>query len=103
MLSVQIRNMLKGYSNHASQLGYQKKGAVPLTKSEMQLLLHSLANTCSNSSAGQHQQLLLPRDGMLFSLLWQSCFRRFNAEALRLENLLLPNGKSAVLYLVPFL
>ena len=39
MLSVQIRNMLKGYSNHANQLGYQKKGAVPLTESKMQRLL----------------------------------------------------------------
>ena len=35
MHSVQIRSMLKGYSNHATQLGYQKKGAVPLTEAEM--------------------------------------------------------------------
>ena len=47
MLSVQMRSMLKGYVNHATQLGYQKKGAVPLTQSEMQLLLQSKLNTFS--------------------------------------------------------
>ena len=40
---------------------------------------------------------------MLFSLLWQSCFRGFNAGAVRLENVLLPAGDSAVPYLVPVL
>ena len=103
MLSVQIRNMLKGYSNHANQLGYQKKVAVPLTEGEMQRLLHSMANICNNSNPDQHQHLLLLRDGMLFSLLWQSCFRGLNAGAVRLENVLLPAGDSAVPYLVPTL
>ena len=28
MLSVQVRTMLKGYGNHATQLGYQKRGAL---------------------------------------------------------------------------
>ena len=42
MLSTQVRTMLKGYGNHATQLGYQKKGAVPLT---MQLLLQSMHQT----------------------------------------------------------
>ena len=40
---------------------------------------------------------------MLFTLLWQSCFRGFNAGAVRLENVLLPGGDSAVPYLVPVL
>ena len=101
MHSVQVRSLLKGYNNHAAELGYQRKGAVPLTDSEMLCLLQSMATTCSNSNTDQHQQLLLLRDGMLFSLLWQSCFRGFNAGALRLENILLPTGESAVPYLVP--
>ena len=44
MLSVQIRSMLKGYGNHATQLGYQKRGAVPLTKQQMLTLLQSMLN-----------------------------------------------------------
>ena len=72
MLSVQVRTMLKGYGNHATQLGYQKRGASPLTEAEMQLLLQSMLNQCNSSSTDTHAQLLLLRDGMLFSLLWQS-------------------------------
>ena len=79
MLSVQARTMLKGYGNHATQLGYQKRGALPLTEAEMQKLLQSMLNQCNSSSTDAHAQLLLLRDGMLFSLLWQSCFRGFNA------------------------
>ena len=75
MLSVQVRTMLKGYGNHAAQLGYQKRGALPLTEAEMQLLLQSMLNQCNSSSTDMHAQLLLLRDGMLFSLLWRSCFR----------------------------
>ena len=69
MLSVQIRTMLKGYGNHAAQLGHQKRGALPLTAAEMQLLLHSMLNLCNGSNTDE--QLLLLRDAMLFSLLWQ--------------------------------
>ena len=101
MHSVQIRSLLKGYNNHAAELGYQRKGAIPLTEPEMLCLLQSMATTCSNSNTDQHQQLLLLRDGMLFSLLWQSCFRGFNAGAMRLENIVLPTGESALPYLVP--
>ena len=101
MHSVQTRSLLKGYSNHATELGYQRKGAVPLTKPKMLCLLQSMATTCSSSNTDQHQQLLLLRDGMLFSLLWQSYFRGFNAGALRLENIVLPTGESALPYLVP--
>ena len=75
MLSVQVRTMLKGYGNHATQLGYQKRGALPLTEAEMELLLQSMLSQCNSSSTDMHAQLLLLRDGMLFSLLWQSCFR----------------------------
>jgi hypothetical protein len=101
VLSAQVRTMLKGYGNHATQLGYQKKGAVPLTEVEMQLLLQSMHKTCNSSSRDPHQHMLPLRDGMLFSLLWQSCLRGFNAGALRLDNVVLPTGENAVPYLVP--
>ena len=96
MLSAQVRIMLKGYGNHAMQLGYQKKGAVPLTEAEVQLLLQSMHQACTSTSTDPQQQLLL-----LLSLLWQSCFRGFNAGALRLDNIVLPTGENAVPYLAP--
>ena len=55
-----------------------------------------MANTCNTNSTDQHQQLLLLRDGMLFSLLWQIALRGFNVGALRQENIVLPTGESAV-------
>ena len=70
--------MLKGYGSHATQLGYQKKRAIPLTEAEMQLLLQSMQQTCNSRSTDPHRQMLLLRDGMLFSLLWQTWLRRFS-------------------------
>lgn len=46
-------------------------------------------------------QLLLLRDGFIFSLLWQSCFRGFNAGSIRLQNIVLPTGGSAIPFLLP--
>ncbi len=46
-------------------------------------------------------QLLLLRDGFIFSLLWQSCFRGFNAGGIRLQNIVLPAGSSAISFLLP--
>ena len=99
MHSNQIRNMLKGYSNHATELGYQKKGAVPLSEAEMTQLLSSMAQRYDGSA--DHEQLLLLRDGLLFSMLWQTCFRGSNAGAVRLSNFTLPAGGSALPYLYP--
>jgi len=100
MHSMQIRGMLRGYSNHAAKAGYEKKGAVPLTEAEMHLLLSSMHNQFSNSTDST-QQLLMLRDGLLFSLLWQTCFRGFNAGGVRLDNIVLPTGGNAVAFLVP--
>ena len=100
MHSKQIRDMLKGYANQAADQGYCKKGAVPLTEAEMHLLLSSMEQQY-HSCTDQSQRLLLLRDALPFSLLWQTCFRGFNAGALRLENIVLPTGGSAVAYLVP--
>lgn len=40
----------------------------------MHTMLESMHRPCSNNMY-QHQLSLVLRDGMLFSLLWQSCFR----------------------------
>jgi len=58
-------------------------------------------NSYSSTSTDPNQQILLLRDGMLFSLLWQSCLSSVNAGALRLDNIVMPTGESAVPHLVP--
>ena len=100
MHSMQVKSMLKGYANHATELGYQKRGAVPLTQAEMHTLLSSMHQMLNNTT-DQAQQLLLVRDGLLFSILWQTCYRGFSAGGVRLENIVLPTGGNAVPYLVP--
>ncbi len=75
--------------HHATKLRNLKKAAVPRIKAGMQLLLQSMKQTCKSSSTDIHQQMPLLRDGMLSSLLGQSCLRGFNAGALRLVKVLL--------------
>ena len=73
MHSTQVKSMLKGYINHAAGLGYQKKGAVPLTQQEMHTLLSSMYEMLSHLT-DTSKQLLVLRDGLLFSILWQTCY-----------------------------
>lgn len=42
MHSTQVRSMLKGYGNHAAELGYHRRGAVRMTQPEMHTLLISM-------------------------------------------------------------
>ena len=100
MHSMQIRDVLKGYAKHATAQGCSKRGVAPLTEAEMHMLLSSIHQQASNTT-DQAQLLLLLRDGLLFSLLWQTCFRGSKAGATRLDNILLPTGGSAVAHLVP--
>ena len=97
MHNMQVRNMLKGYANHATELGYQKRGAVPLTQLEM----HSSVFQLLIKSTDQAEQVLLARDGLLFSILWQTCYRGFNAGGVRLENIVLPTGGTSLPNLIP--
>ena len=90
--------MLTGYSKHAAELGCQKKGSVPLSAAKMEILLCSLHDK-HHSMTGSTESLLLLTDGLLLSLLWQTCFRGFNAGGLRLDDILLPTG--ALPYLAP--
>ena len=66
----------------------------------MHTLVKIIHWSCS-SNTDQRELLVLLRDGMLFSLLWQTCFRGYNAGALRPDNIWLPTGESAVPYLTP--
>ena len=104
MHSIQVTRMSKGYSNHATGLGYQKKRAEPLTgvgRTHFWRACSGLVRSCI-SNMDQHQLLLVLRDGMLFSLhichskLNNKCFREYSAGALRLDNICLPTRESAV-------
>ena len=94
-----VRGFAKGYKNHATDLGYQKRGAVPLEEADMSQLLQQLH--LQQQTLTGTDQLLLSRDGFTFSLLWQSCFRGFNAGGIRLQDIKLPTGRSAISFLFP--
>lgn len=97
--SLHIREFAKGYKNHATDLGYQKRGVVPLEEADMIQLLQQLY--LQQQTLTGTVQLLLLRDGFIFSLLWQSCFRGFNAGGIRLQDIKLPTGGSAISFLFP--
>ena len=59
--SIHIREFVKGYKNHASELGYQKRGAVPLEEADMIQLLQQLY--LQQQTLTGTDQLLLLRDG----------------------------------------
>ena len=52
-------------------------------------------------STDQAKQVLLARDDLLFSILWQTCYMGFNAGGVRLENIVLFTGGSSLPYLIP--
>ena len=97
--SLHLREFVKGYMQYAAELGYQKRGAVPLEQPEMMHLLQRLYH--QQQTLTGKEQLLLLRDGVIFSLLWQSCFRGFNAGGMRLQNIVLPTGGTAIPFLLP--
>ena len=99
MHSTQIMTMLKGYSNHAAELGYRTLGAMPLSEDEMRRLLCNMLQQLSTASGSE--QMLLIRDGLLFSLLWQVCFRGCDAGGVLLSNISLLSGESVMPYLYP--
>ncbi len=66
--------------------GIRQEGAVPLTQAEMHTLFSSIHQMLSKTT-DQAQQLLLVRDGLLLSILWQACYRGFNATGVRLDML----------------
>lgn len=70
-------------------------------KTEMQLLLQSMRDNCSNTGTDSNYQMLLLRDGMLFSLLWQLVFGGCSAGAPTLNHVVLPTSESAVPHQVP--
>ena len=97
-----LRRLTKGYSTDAAEQGYEKKAAVPITHAEMLQLQHHLHQQQATQTGTK--KLLTIRDGLAFCIMWQSCFRGYNAGGLRLENIRLPtdgNKGSAIPFLLP--
>lgn len=89
MLSNQLRRMTKGYKSEASQQGYQPRAAEPIHSGKVRALLEILMH--QQQFAAGVDRLLLIRDGLIVSLLWQPTFRGFNVGALRLNKDCDPN------------
>ena len=99
MLSNQLRRMTKGYKAQASQQGFQVRAAEPIYSDKVKALLEILMN--QQQHATDVDRLLLIRDGLIISMLWQSSFRGFNVGALRLSNIVTPTNSPAIPYIVP--
>ncbi|KAA6417920.1 MAG: hypothetical protein FRX49_12078 [Trebouxia sp. A1-2] len=97
-----LRRLTKGYGTDAAEQGYEKKAAVPITQAEILQLLQYLHQ--KQASQTGTKKLLSIRDGLAICILWQSCFRGFNAGGMRLDNIRLPTDGSkgsAVPFLLP--
>ena len=99
MLSNQLRRITKGYKAEASQQGYQPRAAEPIFSGKVRALLEVLIQ--QQHDATGVDRLLLIRDGLIISMLWQSSFRGFNVGALRLSNIMTPTNSSAITFIVP--
>ena len=90
MLSNQLRRMTKGYKAEAGQQGYQPRAAEPIYSDKIRALLEALMQQQQHATGVD--RLLLLRDGLIISMLWQSSFRGFNVGALRLSNIVTPTN-----------
>ena len=99
MLSNQVKRMTKGYKVDAAAKGYEQRAAEPIYSGKIHALLEFLL--CKQQTLTGKHRLLLIRDGLVISMLWQSCFRGFNVRELRLENIRTPTNSPAILFIVP--
>ena len=99
MLSNQVKRMTKGYKADAAAKGYEQRAAEPIYSGKIHALLEFLLGK-QQTMTGK-ERLLLIRDGLLISMLWQSCFRGFNVGELRLENIRTPTNSPAIPFIVP--
>ena len=99
MLSNQLQRMTKGYKTDAARRGYEQRAAEPIYSDKIQKVLEHLL--AQQQQASGKAKLLLIRDGLILSMLWQSCFRGFNVGDLRLSNIRTPTNSPAVPFIVP--
>lgn len=98
MLSNQLRRLTKGYTAAKSQ-GYEPQAAEPIYSGKVETLLRHLLHQQQQSTGVD--KLLLIRDGLTISMLWQSCFRGFNVGGLRLSNIKTPTNSPAIPFIIP--
>ena len=99
MLSNQLRRVTKGYTAVAKSQGYEPQAAEPIYSGKIRTLLQHLLQQQQHST--EADKLLLIRDGLIISMLWQSCFRGFNVGALRLSNIKAPTNSPATPFIIP--
>ena len=90
MHSNQLRRMTKGYTAVAKSQGYEPQAAEPIYSDKIKALLQHLLHQQQHST--EAAKLLLIRDGLIISMLWQSCFRGFSVGGLRLSNIKTPTN-----------
>ena len=98
-LSNQLQRMTKGYKADAASKGYEQRAAEPIYSDKIRAMLAFLM--AKQQGLALKDKLLLLRDGLIISMLWQSCFRGFNVGELRLENVRMPTNSPAIPFLVP--
>ena len=99
MLSNQLRRMSTGYTAVAKSQGYEPQAAEPIYSGKIKALLQHLLHQQQHST--EADKLLLIRDGLIISMLWQSCFRSFNVGGLRLSNIKTPTNTPATPFITP--
>lgn len=85
-----MATLRKGYAKAAAEKGYRQLSARPWTKQEVTNVLDYLQRRTAKATGVP--KLLLMRDALVFTLLWQTKSRGNNAGMWRLENLRLPTG-----------
>ena len=91
MRSTTVATLRKGYGKDAAEKGYRQLSARPWTQQEVADVLDHLQRKIDKATG--MPRLLLMRDALLFTLLWQTKSRGNNAGMWRLENLRLPTGE----------
>ena len=99
MLSNQMKRMTKGYKEMLPPRDMNKRAAEPIYSGKIKAMLEFLM--LKQQTLPGKDKLLLIRDGLLISMLWQSCFRGFNVGKLRLENIKTPTNSPAIPFIVP--
>ena len=98
-LSNQLQRMTKGYRADAASKGYEQRASEPIYSSKIKAMLQFLMS--KQQGLASKDQLLLLRDGLIISMLWQTCFRGFNVGDIRLDNIRTPTNSPAIPFLVP--
>jgi len=91
MRSAIVNNLRKAYAHRAKLRGQRKKSALPWSLGTVEALVAYLKQAIKEPSG--LPLLLLHRDLLIVTLLWNTSSRGANAGSWRLENIKLPTGR----------